>query len=73
MSIIFSRHAKRRMKLYQIPEKVIIDIVSNLTKQGKHELVTQIPEFDYPIKIICKVEGKEIIIITVYPLKRGLK
>ena len=73
MAIKFSRHAKRRMKLYKIPENVIIDAVNYLNAQGKHELVKPVKGFNYPIKIVCKVENSLITIITVYPLKRGIK
>jgi len=57
MKINFSRHAKRRGKLYKISE----------------EMIKNIEGFKYPIKIIISVENNIITIITNYPLKRGMK
>ena len=55
MKINFSRHAKRRGKLYKISE----------------EMIKNIEGFKYPIKIIISVENNIITIITNYPLKRA--
>ena len=76
MIINFSRHAKRRAKLYNIPESTIEEILMDLDLQdGEHELIRDIPGFKYPIKIVVSVEVKSDIInvITNYPLKKGRK
>ncbi len=74
MIINFSRHSKRRMKLYDIPEKVVQEIVEKEFDQEKDKqvIIKQVKRFKYPLKIILKKENDTFLIITVYPLKRGL-
>jgi len=68
----FSRHAKRRAKLYKIPEttleKILMD--SDLSN-GEHEIVKDVSGFKYPIKIVVSVESNMINVITSYLLKKG--
>ena len=72
MIIKFSRHAKRRSKLYDIPELTIEKILSDLVlSNGEHELIKDLPGFKYPIKIVISVEDDMITVITNYPLKKG--
>ncbi len=54
MDIKFSRHSKRRIKLYNIPERVIIKAVKNhgAKHKGKNEIIKNIKGFIYPIKIV---------------------
>ncbi len=68
----FSRHAKRRAKLYEIPESTIEKILadSNLG-DGEHELIRDVPGFEYPIRIVISVENNIMTVITNYPLKKG--
>jgi len=68
----FSRHAKRRAKLYKIPETTVEKILadSNLSN-GEHELLKDVSGFKYPIKIVVSVESNMINVITNYPLKKG--
>ena len=68
----FSRHAKRRANLYEIPESAIEKILldSDLN-DGEHELIRDIAGFTYPIKIIVSVENDIVTVITNYPLKKG--
>ena len=74
MKIIFSRHAKRRAKLYKIPESTIIDILTNMDpSQGKHEIIEDVVGFKHPLKIIFFVKDDMITVITTYPLKKGRK
>ena len=72
MIVKFSRHAKRRAKLYKIPEptleKILVD--SDLSN-GEHEIVKDVSSFTYPIKIVVSVENNMINVITSYPLKKG--
>ena len=74
MEISFSRHSKRRMKLYDIPEKVVQEIVEKEFDQEKYKqvIIKQVKGFRYPLKIIIKRENDTILIITAYLLKRGL-
>lgn len=72
MKIHFSRHAKRRAKLYHLPESTIEEILVDLDLQdGEHELIRDISGFIYPIKIVVSVERNDITVITNYPLKKG--
>lgn len=49
MKIKFSRHAKRRAKLYEIPESVVTDILKNLNlHQGEHEIIKDVEGFSIP-------------------------
>lgn len=74
MTIKFSRHAKRRAKLYKISEEIIRDILSNLNlSDGEREIIKDIKGFKYPIKVVVKVESKAITVLTNYPLKKGKK
>ena len=72
MLIEFSRHAKRRAKLYKIKEKIIRDILNELSlTDGEHEIVTDVTGFRYPIKIVAVIKNNVLTVITTYPLKKG--
>jgi sulfur carrier protein ThiS len=72
MVIKFSRHAKRRAKLYNIPEATIEEILKDLDFQdGEHEIIKDVQGFEYPIKVVVSVEGDMLTVITSYPLKKG--
>jgi len=72
VKIKFSRHAKRRAKLYNIPESAISSILTIMNlHQGEHEIVRNITGFQYPLKIVVTVKEDEITVITNYPLKKG--
>ncbi len=74
MEIKFSRHAKRRAKLYGISESMVIDILRNMNlHQGEHEIIKDVPGFKYPLKIVVSVEEDLITVVTNYPLKKGRK
>lgn len=74
MEIKFSRHAKRRAKLYGISETTITNILTNLRlHQGGHEIIRDVAGLKYPLKIAVSVEKDLIIVITNYPLKKGRK
>jgi hypothetical protein len=72
MDIKFSRHAKRRAKLYGISESMVIDILRNMNlHQGEHEIIKDVSGFKYPLKIVVSVEEDLTTIATNYPLKKG--
>ena len=74
MIVKFSRHAKRRAKLYNIPKSVVENILKNFNlENGEHEIVREVSGFKYPIKIVVAVEKNIITVITNYPLKKGMK
>ena len=74
MEIKFSRHAKRRAKLYRISEPTIVDILrgANL-QQGKNEIIKNVVGFKYPLKVIAVVDRGLTTVISSYPLKKGRK
>jgi len=78
--IKYSRHAKRRMKLYNLSEQDVFSIIEHrnpklLFPEGKHEIIgeTILTKQGYPIKVIFSSERGKIIVITAYPLKKGLR
>jgi hypothetical protein len=74
VEIKFSRHAKRRAKLYGIPESIVIDILTAVNlPEGEHEIIRDVPNFEYPLKIVVLVETDNATVITNYPLKKGRK
>ena len=74
MAIKFSRHAKRRAKLYNIPESTILNILKGkYFDQGNQEFIENVEGFKFPLKIVIVVENDIITIKTVYPLKKGRK
>jgi hypothetical protein len=74
VDIIFSRHASRRVKLYGLTELYLKSIIEHTTllRKGRNETVEYSYEGNYPIKIVFVVEDEYIMVITAYPLKRGL-
>ena len=73
MNIHFSRHARRRMRLYKITEDIVIHIVENTAfSLGKQTLLHDIPGQKLPVKIVAVFEETTTTIVTVYPLKKGL-
>ena len=70
----FSRHAKRRAKLYKIPEATILSILEGKDfDQGNQEVIENVEGFKYPLKILIAVENDPITVKTNYPLKKGRK
>ncbi|MBO8131533.1 MAG: DUF4258 domain-containing protein [Candidatus Marinimicrobia bacterium] len=74
MKIKFSRHAKRRGKLYKISERTIKEILEKKKLiQGNQEIVEYVRGFKYPLKIVVSVEDDIVTVITSYPVKKGRK
>lgn len=72
MRIKFSRHAKRRARLYNISDSIVAGILTGMKLgQGEHEIIKAVPGFKYPLKIVVSVEGETLTVITSYPLKKG--
>ena len=72
MKIKFSRHAKRRARLYKIPESVVEEILKDSDlDDGEHQIIRDVIGFKYPIKVIVSVERSAMTVITNYPLKKG--
>ncbi|MCC7201620.1 MAG: hypothetical protein IT393_03000 [Nitrospirae bacterium] len=74
MEIKISRHAKRRAKLYKIPESTILNLLTSIDfHKGEHEILRNVTGFKYPLKIVVSVEGDTVTVITNYPLKKRRK
>ena len=74
MEIKFSRHAKRRGKLYKIPEETVRKILEGKELvQGNQEIIEYVEGFKYPLKVVVSMEDDIITVITNYPLKKGRK
>jgi len=72
MIIRFSRHARRRARLYGIEESTIERILADMgLAEGEHEVAGTAPGIEYPIKIVVAVESDIITVVTSYPLKKG--
>jgi len=53
MQIRLSRHAKRRIRLYRLPEDKIIELVqSQPVRLGQHEVITRVEGVALPVKIV---------------------
>ena len=71
MIVKFSRHAKRRAKLYKIAESMVKKILEDSDlSDGEHEVIRNVSGFKYPIKIVVLVENDIVTVITNYPLKK---
>ncbi len=74
MKIKYSRHAKRRAKLYRISLANIESLLkSSKLIQGKQEIVKPMEGYNLPIKVVVDKENDIITVITVYPLKKRSK
>ncbi len=74
MDIIFSRHAKRRMTLYEIDAPDVKHAIERGKKQiqpdGKIYFTITLEKLKYPLKVVIVEEAETYVIITAYPLKR---
>jgi len=73
MEIEFSRHAKRRMKLYDLSEDIVYNILKSVKDDSTNEIIRKVHGFEYPIKVVFKKKMNLILVITVYPLKRAYR
>jgi len=74
MEIRFSHHAKRRAKLYKIPEQTILKVLEGKELNQKNQaIIENVEGFKYPLKIVVAVENDIITVVTNYPLKKGIK
>jgi len=80
IKIEFSRHARRRMALYEISEPTVQAIIENqrmdgTISEGKNEVTDYqaVSRHGYPVKVVFSCEENQITVITAYPLRRGRK
>ena len=70
--IRFSRHAKRRAKLYGIAESTVTQLIEETDLVlGEQAIIRSVSGFRYPLKIVVSFDGDIVTIITSYPLKKG--
>lgn len=76
MTVRFSRHARRRMKLYGVSANEIEDaIMGSASNERSGGRVYAVKLFagrfsGYPLKVVCEQEGDDFLVITAYPLKK---
>ena len=71
MEIRFSRHAKRRAKLYGIPESTVAQIIAKAhLAAGENEITDIAAGFEFPLKIVAVLEDDVVTVVTTYPLKK---
>jgi hypothetical protein len=74
--IKLTRHAKRRMKLYKISFEDIDLVLKNGQKfQNRDNTITfiyKLTDRKLPIKVVSKQIDNDYLVITSYPLKRGI-
>jgi hypothetical protein len=72
--IRFSRHAKRRAKLYGIPESTVRELLEKADLVvGEQVIIGPVAGFAFPLKVVASFDGETVTIITNYPLKKGEK
>jgi hypothetical protein len=75
--IKYSRHSKRRMKLYNISKADVELVVKNgeseILADGKIAFIFNIShKFKYPIKVVAARDSDSLEVVTAYPLKKGI-
>lgn len=80
LSVVFSRHARRRMQLYAIEELDVLETIRSFERAveiepGMNEVVNEdlSAKFGYPLKVVFFREQDIVSVVTSYPLKRGKK
>ena len=79
IKITYSRHARRRMKLYGIFQEDIEQAIANPDKdpevEGSRYVVYRTsPKFKgLPLKVIYVFEGENMVILSAYPLKKAYR
>jgi uncharacterized protein YuzE len=73
-NIIYSRHSRRRMRLYGITEDDVEAVWVHGSRSdlpdGKTEFIWNIPNrSQYPIKVVGMETEKGFLVVTAYPLK----
>jgi len=65
MNFHYSRHAKRRMRLYRISKFTVESLLEGVQGIGKQEIIKKIHRYKYPIKVVFEIKNDFIMIITV--------
>jgi hypothetical protein len=77
LTIVFSRHAQRRMRLYRIQPDDVKAVIYAALDAGdavgaKHEIVSHqmAGKYGHPLKVVFVREGDTLTVITAYPLRK---
>lgn len=80
MRIVYSRHALQRVKLYEIDTGEVerrlgsLDLESIPANEKRSFVFENVhSRVGKPIKVVLVKENDELVIVTTYPVKRGLK
>ena len=79
MEILFSRHARRRMALYDISPDDVAKALEGITDRAdlheRNEVTDHrlVGKYGYPVKVVYNREYGRVTVITAYPVKRELK
>ena len=80
MEIKISRHARRRLELYNIDEFDVVETVNREIKGGtlggsRRSIVNQdlAAKYGYPLKVVCAQEGVTVTVISAYPVRKERK
>ncbi|MBW2635848.1 MAG: DUF4258 domain-containing protein [Deltaproteobacteria bacterium] len=78
IKVKISRHAKRRMKLYDISENDVYRVIDQgkrgSTEDGKTIFLGDFSnKFKYPLKVVAVWQDDLLLVVTAYPLKKGGK
>jgi hypothetical protein len=79
VKIAYSRHAKRRMRLYGIAEEDIEQVVAKPDKEpelegNRYVVCRSSAKFrGLPLKVIYVFEGECMVILSAYPLKKAYR
>ena len=77
--ISFSRHAKRRMKLYGITERDVMRVIDEGESETDHHthktnfVLDALKGFKYPLKVVIVETSESRLVITAYPVKKARK
>jgi hypothetical protein len=67
------------MNLYNLTENAVVSVIKQQNPNvdflsGKYEILGDKKTLHgYPLKVVFSCENNEVIVITAYPLKRGIK
>ena len=76
IKVRLSRHAKRRMRLYDILESDVVRAIKQGEKvdtdDNKTAFLLSMPlKYKYPLKVVTIHQDDRILVVTAYPLKNG--
>jgi hypothetical protein len=77
MELNITIHAKGRMLLFNISDSDIEKIIKKSSpseiRAGKITAIATLRKFKYPVKVVYRIAKGKYLIITAYPMKRGLE